>query len=119
MNIQKNDDEHLDARAADRGDVAVVVDVRVSGCVKTKARLLDLSQTGFRMNCMTIFVTDQLFFLTIPPLPLVVIAGVGSAFTHSETLRNSFLGTKIRFHGFNNLPKQFGNPQGDFRWVNL
>ena len=66
MNIQKNDDEHLDARAAERGDVAVVVDVRVSGGFKTKARLLDLSQTGFRMDCMTVFAPDQLLFMTIP-----------------------------------------------------
>lgn len=66
MNIQKTDDRSREARAAERGDVAVVVDVRVSGGVKTKARLLDLSETGFRMDCMTVFVADQLFFMTIP-----------------------------------------------------
>ena len=66
MNIHKHDDKSLEARAAERGDVAVVVDVRVSGGVKTKARLLDLSETGFRMDCMTVFVTDQSFFMTIP-----------------------------------------------------
>lgn len=66
MNIQKTDDRSREARAAERGDVAVVVDVRVSGGVKTKAHLLDLSETGFRMDCMTVFVADQLFFMTIP-----------------------------------------------------
>lgn len=66
MNIQNKNDPHCNARASKRDEVAVVVDVRVSGGVKTKARLLDLSETGFRMDCMTVFVADQPFFMTIP-----------------------------------------------------
>lgn len=66
MNIPKIGGDHKNARASVRGGVAVVVDDRVFGGVRTKARLLDLSESGFRMDCMTVFVTDQLFFMTIP-----------------------------------------------------
>ncbi len=55
-----------DARARSRGQIAVAVDVRVPCGVRTKGNLIDLSETGFRLECMTILEKDRSFFLTIP-----------------------------------------------------
>ena len=49
-----------------RGDVAIVADIRIIGGSKTKIKVVDISQTGFRMECLTFMSDSQAIFLTIP-----------------------------------------------------
>lgn len=49
-----------------RGDVAIVADIRIIGGSKTKIKVVDISQTGFRMECLTFMSGSQTIFLTIP-----------------------------------------------------
>lgn len=64
--IPKNNDKLENARARERGSVAIAVEIRTAGGIRTKARILDLSETGFRMDCMTDLPGDRSLFLTIP-----------------------------------------------------
>jgi PilZ domain len=49
-----------------RGSVAIAADIRAKGGAKTKVKILDISQTGFRMECLTYISDSQVIFITIP-----------------------------------------------------
>jgi hypothetical protein len=49
-----------------RGEVAIIADIRVAGSNKTKVKVLDISQTGFRMECLSFLSSNQTTFLSIP-----------------------------------------------------
>lgn len=55
-----------DARIRKRGEIAVAVEVRVPCGIRTKGYVIDLSESGFRMECMSVLHPDRTFFLTIP-----------------------------------------------------
>jgi PilZ domain len=56
----------IDARLRKRGKIAVAVEVRVPYGIRTKGYVIDLSESGFRMECMSVLHRDQSFFLTVP-----------------------------------------------------
>lgn len=49
-----------------RGDVAIAADIRAQGGQRNKVKVVDISQTGFRMECLTFISDRQTIFLTIP-----------------------------------------------------
>lgn len=49
-----------------RGDVAIIADIRVAGSTKTKVKVLDLSPTGYRMECLTFLTGSQATYLSMP-----------------------------------------------------
>ena len=57
--------DHADLRKATRDDVAICADVRVPTVGRNKVRVLDLSQTGFCMESLTLLPDDRAIFLTI------------------------------------------------------
>lgn len=59
-------EENFDARARKRGDVSILADVRVPGGIRARVYVIDLSETGFRMECITDIPSDRVIFLTIP-----------------------------------------------------
>ncbi len=54
------------ARKSDRGDVAIVASIRAFGGMKNQVKIVDLSMTGFRMECLTHIPEYQAIYLTIP-----------------------------------------------------
>lgn len=55
-----------------RGEVAIAGTVRVIGGVKCPVQLVDISTTGFQMECLTYIADSQVLFLSIPNFqPLV------------------------------------------------
>lgn len=55
-------------RKFDRADVRVGAHIRVSGGVRTRVGLTDLSRTGFQMECLAYLPADRPVFLTLPGL---------------------------------------------------
>lgn len=55
-----------DARIRKRGEIAVSVEIRVPCGIRTKGYPIDLSESGFRLECMSVLHSDRSFFLTIP-----------------------------------------------------
>ncbi|MEP7350810.1 MAG: PilZ domain-containing protein [Sphingorhabdus sp.] len=49
-----------------RGDVAIAADIRAFGGNKNRVKVIDLSQTGFRMESLTHISDSHAIFLTIP-----------------------------------------------------
>ena len=49
-----------------RGAVAFAADIRAVGGQKNKVHVVDISQTGFRMECLTHISNNQVIYLTIP-----------------------------------------------------
>lgn len=67
LEVDRSIREHSDnGRQCTRGDVAIIADIRVLSGGRNKVTVLDLSQTGFRMECMTDIPDDRTIFLTIP-----------------------------------------------------
>lgn len=59
-------DSHNNARQHVRGDVTIAADIRVQSGGRNKINVVDLSQTGFRMECMTYIPNERMIFLTLP-----------------------------------------------------
>jgi PilZ domain len=59
-------ERNADPRVRSRGKVEVAVDLRVPCGIRTKGYLIDLSETGFRIECMSVLTKAQPLFLTIP-----------------------------------------------------
>lgn len=59
-------DNHHNARQYARGNVTIIADIRARGRARNKNRVVDLSQTGFRMHCLDDYPVDSVVFLTIP-----------------------------------------------------
>lgn len=49
-----------------RGDVAISGTIRAIGGVKCPVKVIDISVTGFRMECLTYISDSQAVFLTMP-----------------------------------------------------
>lgn len=49
-----------------RGTVAITADIRAAGRIRTKVKVLDISQTGFRIECLTFLSGNQSIFLSMP-----------------------------------------------------
>lgn len=49
-----------------RGEVAIVGAVRAIGGIKCPVKVVDISVTGFRMECLTYLAVSQVIFLTMP-----------------------------------------------------
>lgn len=49
-----------------RGAVSIAAEIRVTGSNKNRVQILDLSQTGFRMECLTFMSDCKTIFLTLP-----------------------------------------------------
>lgn len=49
-----------------RGEVAIVGAVRAVGGVKSSIKVLDISTTGYRMECLTYLSNSQVIFLSMP-----------------------------------------------------
>lgn len=64
--MSNNFGRNVDPRARSRGKVAVAVDIRIPCGIRTKGYLIDLSETGFRLECMSVLTKERTFFLTIP-----------------------------------------------------
>lgn len=59
---------HLEARKHSRSDVKIMAGIRVSGGIRGKVRIIDLSRSGFQMECLSYIPADRPVFLTIPGL---------------------------------------------------
>ncbi len=64
--IPINATERSASRKFDRGDVAIVASIRAFGGIKNQVKIVDLSMTGFRMECLTHIPDYHAIFLTIP-----------------------------------------------------
>lgn len=53
-------------RTRPRGGVAVDVHVRTPGNINTRGTVTDLSETGFRLQCLTDLPGDRHLYVTIP-----------------------------------------------------
>lgn len=49
-----------------RSDVIIMAEVRTSGGLKTMVRVLNLSRTGFQMECLPYIPSDRPIFLSLP-----------------------------------------------------
>lgn len=61
-----NADLQPEGRQTCRGDVTISADIRAFGGHKTRVKVIDISQTGFRMECLTFISDSQVIYLTIP-----------------------------------------------------
>ena len=57
---------HLSQRTSARSDVKIMANIRVSGGLRGKVRIVDLSRTGFQMECLSFMPSDRPIFLTMP-----------------------------------------------------
>lgn len=57
---------HFNARQFERDKVAITADIRVSGRGRNAIKVIELSRSGFRTECLTHIPNDKLIFLTIP-----------------------------------------------------
>jgi hypothetical protein len=51
-----------------RGDVAIDGTIRATGGTKCRTKIIDISVTGFRMECLTYILDGQTVFLSMPGL---------------------------------------------------
>lgn len=68
MNLQESPVHHghLQQRHYVRADVKIIADIRVSGGLRNKVRMVDLSRSGFQMECLAYIPTDRPVYLTMP-----------------------------------------------------
>ena len=70
--MQSQRDHSLNEQQADhpsqtcRGAVAIAAEIRVRGEQKSRVNIVEISQTGFRMECLTFISDHQVIFLTLP-----------------------------------------------------
>lgn len=60
VQLQRQRREH--ARAC----VKIMAAIRVSGGIRNKVRIIDLSRTGFQMECLAFIPNDRPVFMTLP-----------------------------------------------------
>ena len=51
-----------------RACVKIMAEIRVSGGIRNKVRIIDLSRTGFQMECLAFIPNDRPVFMTLPGL---------------------------------------------------
>jgi hypothetical protein len=56
----------VEGREYCRGEVAIVGTIRAVGGIKIPIKVVDISTTGFRMECLTYLSNSQVIFLTMP-----------------------------------------------------
>ena len=57
---------HHPRRRDSRSDVKIIAKIRVSGGLQNKVRIVDLSRTGFQMECLAFIPDDRPVFITLP-----------------------------------------------------
>lgn len=57
---------HQQRRKHSRYGVKIIADIRVSGGLRNKVQLTDLSRTGFQMECLSFIPADRPVFVTLP-----------------------------------------------------
>lgn len=55
-----------------RTAVKIMAEIRVSGGIRNRVRITDLSQTGFMMECLTYIPVDRPIFVSMPGLAQLV-----------------------------------------------
>lgn len=60
------DEDQFNSREFERGVVAIPAEIREQGSGKQKALIMDLSRSGFRMNCIFLIPEHRTVFLTMP-----------------------------------------------------
>ncbi len=66
QNDHPGSEKNLPRRACSRESVAISADIRIPGGYKTKVEVVEISQTGFRMECLAHISESQIIFLTMP-----------------------------------------------------
>ena len=59
-------DNDFNSRVFSRNAVRIPAEIRETGGGKQKVDVLDLSRSGFRMNCVFLIPVDRAVFLTMP-----------------------------------------------------
>ena len=49
-----------------RSSVKIMADIRISGSLRNKVRIVDLSKIGFQMECLAFIPDDRPVFMTLP-----------------------------------------------------
>lgn len=57
---------YFNSREFDRGNVAIAAHIRVAGSGRNAIKVIDLSQSGFRVECFMHIPDDKLTFLKLP-----------------------------------------------------
>jgi hypothetical protein len=57
---------HHQRRQHTRSNVKIIADIRTSGGIRIKVRIVDLSQTGFQMECLAFLPEDRPVLMTLP-----------------------------------------------------
>ncbi len=65
-NYSSNSGRGVADRKCCRGDVAIVGTIRASGGVKCRIKIVDISTTGFRMECLTYLSDNQVISMAMP-----------------------------------------------------
>ena len=66
QNDHPGNEKNLPRRAFSRENVVIPADIRIPGGFRTKVEVVEISQTGFRMECLAHISESQIFFLTMP-----------------------------------------------------
>ena len=59
---------HLEARRHSRSDVKIMGSIRVSGGIRSRVRIIELSRSGFQMECLSYIPADRPVFMTLSGL---------------------------------------------------
>jgi hypothetical protein len=65
-NDHSNSENNVARRTCSRENVVISADIRVPGGHKNKVEVVEISQTGFRMECLAHIANGQTIFLTMP-----------------------------------------------------
>ena len=65
-NYSSNSGGGVADRKCCRGDVAIVGTIRASGGIKCRIKIVDISTTGFRMECLTYLSDNQVISMAMP-----------------------------------------------------
>ena len=65
------DHYYFDSREFERGNVVIFADIRMPGAGRDAVKVIDLSQSGFRMECLVDIPNGKLTFLKLPGFALL------------------------------------------------
>lgn len=65
--LERSGDQLLyQRRSCDRYGVKFIAEITASGGLRNKVRIVDLSRTGFQMECLAFIPNDRPVFITLP-----------------------------------------------------
>lgn len=65
------DHYYFDSREFERGNVVIFADIRIPGSGRDAIKVIDLSQSGFRIECLIDIPDGKLTFLKLPGIVLL------------------------------------------------